>query len=310
MIKIKKVLLSLLAIAIAVSSLSLNVLPVNAASKKAKTVAAPIGKNWVTSGNYQFRLTDEGVLDCKFKKKNREVATRVVSAFVYGSDVVYKTDAAIRVYEGKIDTSYNITMKYAEGVSTTVPINDIILAGFGKGNIYYTAPTNGGARLLFSFDYKAGTVDFVADYGYISEVYCIDNYVFLLTNTSADSNSTGCLCRVDVTNGKVKVLSSNAISASFAGKKVYWAEPAGDYTYTLGIGSLNVKTCGISDNKSKKVVTLDNIDTYKTVVCMPKFVTCTSNSGVTFKYTYKNKQKTAYESYQQKDLMAQSNVLH
>ena len=306
--KIKTALLSLLAIAIVLSSLSFNISSVDAAAKK--TVAAPIEKNWITSGKYQYRLTEEGILNCKYKKKTRDVASRVVSAFVYGNDVVYKTDAAIRVYEGKIDTSYNITMKYAEGVSTTVPINDIILAGFGKGIIYYTAPTNGGQRLLFAFDYKAGTVDFVADYGYINKVYCVDNYAFILTNTSADSSSTGCLCRVDVTTGKVKVLSNSAISASFDNKKVYWAEPAADYTYTLGIGSLKIKSCGISENKEKNVVTLDDIDTYKTVVCMPKFVTCTGKTGVTFKYTYKNKKKTAYEAYQQNDLLAQTNVLN
>ncbi len=306
--KINSVLLSLLALAIVFFSLSFNILSVDAATKK--TVAAPVGKDWITYGNYQYRLTEDGELNCKFKKQTRKVATRVVSAFVCGSDVVYKTDAAIRVYEGKIDTSYNITMKYADGVSTTVPINDIILAGFGKGIIYYTAPTNNGPRLLFAFDYKAGTVDFVANYDYIAKVYCVDKYIFLLTNTSADSSTTGHLCRVDVTNGKVKVLSHNALSASFDKKKVYWAEPAGDYTYTLGIGSLDVKSCTLSGNKSKIVVTLDNIDTYKTVVCMPKFVTCTSNSGVTFKYTYTNKRMTAYESYQQKDLMAQANVLH
>ena len=100
------------------------------------------------------------------------------------------------------------------------------------------------------------------------------------------------------------------MSASFDSKKVYWAEPAADYTYTLGIGSLTVKSCGISDNKEKTIVTLDDIDTYKTVVSMPKYVTCTSKTGTTFKYTYKNKQKTAYETYQQKDLIAQTNVLN
>ncbi len=287
----------------------INIINIKAASKSTK-VASPVSSKWIKSGKYQFQLTDDGILKCKIKKKTKEIAARVVSAFVYGSDLVYKTDAAVYVYEGKLNTSYSVTMKYAEGVSSTVSINNVRLAGFGKDIIYYTTPVNAGQNLLFAFDYKTATVDYVANYDYISKVYCIDKYIFIKAGTSADSNKPGCLCRIDVTTGKEKILSYNAVSASLDGKNVYWAEPADDYTYTLGIGSLKIKSCGIKDTKVKTITTLDNIDTYKTVVCMPKFVTCTSQAGTTFKYTYKNKQKTAYETYQQKELMMNANVLH
>ncbi len=304
---IKRALLSLLAVAVVFCSLNLGALTINAAAKK---VACPIGTKWVKSGNYQFQLTNDNVLKCKKGKKTIEVASYVVSAFVYGSEVAYKTTTGMFIYEAKINTSNNITMKYAEKVSSTVPISDVILAGYGKGIIYYAAPVNKGQDLLFSFDYKAAKVDFVASYGYINKVYSVDKYIYIKTNTSDDGNSTGCLSRIDVTTGKEHVFSYNAITASFDNKNVYWAEPAGDLTYTLGIGSINMKSCKISDTKAKTIAKLDDIDTYKAVVCMPKFVTCTSKTGVTFKYTFKDKKKTAYESYQQKDLMSKPNVLH
>ncbi|MBR6395975.1 MAG: hypothetical protein IKS09_03300 [Lachnospiraceae bacterium] len=305
----RKIIAFLFLVIFTVTSINLSVINIQAAKKK--TVACPVDSKWVTSGKYEFQLTGDKILKCKKGKKTIEVASYVNKAFVYGSNVAYRTDNGIFVYEAGIDTSYNVTMKYAEGVSSTVAFSDVVLAGYGKGGIiYYAVTVNRGQKILYAFDYKAGTVVPVDAYGYISKVYSIDKYIFFKTNTCADSNATGSLCRLDVTTGKNTVIAHNAISVSFAGKKVFWAEPAGDYTYSLGIGSLNIKTCGIADTKSKTVVTLDDIDTYKTVVCYPKFVTCTSKTGVTFKYIYKSKRKEAFEAYRQSDLLIKETVLY
>ena len=306
----RKIIAFLFLVIFTVTALNLSLVNTQAAKKKA-TVACPVGSKWVTSGQYQFQVTSDKVLKCKKGKKTIDVASHVNTAYVYGSKVAFRTDNGIYVYEAGIDTSYNVTMKYAEGVASTVAFSDVILAGYGKGNIiYYAVTVNRGQKILFAFDYKAGTVTPVDEYGYICKVYAIDKYIFYKTNTCADSNATGRLCRLDVTTGKTTVITYNAISVSFAGKKVYWAEPAADYTYTLGIGSLKIKSCGIADTKTKTIATLDDIDTYKTVVCYPKFCTCTAKTGVTFKYIYKSKKKEAFEAYRQSDLLIKDNVLY
>ena len=156
---------SLVAIILALAAaLSLvNYTPTYAAAYK--NTSTKLSSGWIESGPYKVILKNENLMFKKNNKNKTTIESHVPYAFLYGRDILYRSDSTLVIYNMPDDTRRSINLPLPTGMdSSTTTLDQIQIAGFSGKEIYYLAPREN--RQIYCANIDTNVVTMVSDTSY------------------------------------------------------------------------------------------------------------------------------------------------
>ena len=275
-------------------------MPVNLSAATTYTTARVTSKA-ITCGDYNVELKD-GNLIYKKNKKTTTIETSVLEAFACKTEILYRTTSDVKIYDFKQDSIRNVRVPYP---GENVTAAKITLAGFANSRLYYLDPYSTFA--LYKF--KEGDTESVRlTGGRVDKFYLEGNNTFTKEHDETFS-SQGVLEKTNYVTG-VKTTLKKDVNSAYIGSKYIYYITHGDYTNTLGVGTIKIIRIDLNGKNKKLMTKIDNVDTNGYLLTNNKSCVYLGKDGNYHKLDFKKKSVSAYDKFKAEDMMKAKGILY